>query len=349
MRIAVTHPTYWPEVRRGAERVAHDLAAGLAGRGHEVRIVTSHEAARSVAREDGVEVLRLRRPPDGRLRRRLYEAHLPAAALTWRELRSAADEVVIALQPADALAAIRAGRPTIWAAMGIPHRAWLTSRRGRLPIVERVVAEARALTALSGHAAHAFERWLGAEAAVIPPPVDTARFTPAGGRGRRPTIICAAAADEPRKRIDLLLAAFERVRADLPSAQLLLDGAPRRAPDGVAWRRLDGDELVRAYRRAWVSVLPSWGEAFGLVLAEAMACGTPVVGSNREGIPEVLDGNPAAGALFDGDDPEALAAALLDVLAREPDPQALHEHVRSRFSLDRTVTAYEELCAAVRA
>jgi glycosyltransferase involved in cell wall biosynthesis len=348
MRIAVSLPTYWPEVMRGAERYAHDVATGLAARGHRVRIVTSHRAAPTRTHEDGVEVVRLRRPPDGRLRRRLYEEHLPLAPLTWRELRSGDDEVVVAMQAPDALAAIQAGKQTVFAFHGIPHRAWLTSRRARLPIVERVVRGAAAITAPSRHAAEGFSRWLGVDAQAVYPPVDTRRFTPAGSRSRRPTIICAAAAEEPRKRVDLLLEAFQRVRRELPSAQLLLAGAPRAAPDGVAWRRFDEPQLVDAYRRAWVSVLPSWGEAFGLVLAEALACGTPAVGANRHGIPEVLAGNPAAGALFDGDRPEALAAALLDVLSRPHDPAACHAHVAERFSAERTVTAYEELCASLR-
>jgi hypothetical protein len=44
VRIALLHPTYWPEVRRGSERLAHDLATALANRGHEVTLLTSHDA-----------------------------------------------------------------------------------------------------------------------------------------------------------------------------------------------------------------------------------------------------------------------------------------------------------------
>jgi glycosyltransferase involved in cell wall biosynthesis len=60
------------------------------------------------------------------------------------------------------------------------------------------------------------------------------------------------------------------------------------------------------------------GEAFGLVLAEALACGTPGVGTDAGGIPEVLD-RPGIGNLFSGEE-EALARALLETieLARDP-------------------------------
>jgi glycosyltransferase involved in cell wall biosynthesis len=62
-----------------------------------------------------------------------------------------------------------------------------------------------------------------------------------------------------------------------------------------------------------VSALAAYDEAFGLVLAEALACGTPVVGRRDAGIPEVL-GDAPVGALFDGDDPSAVARALLEGL-----------------------------------
>jgi len=44
VRIALLHPTYWPEVRAGSERLVHDRATELAGGGHEITILTTHEA-----------------------------------------------------------------------------------------------------------------------------------------------------------------------------------------------------------------------------------------------------------------------------------------------------------------
>jgi glycosyltransferase involved in cell wall biosynthesis len=162
------------------------------------------------------------------------------------------------------------------------------------------------------------------------------------------------------KRVQLLLAAFELVRRERPQARLVLNRprdpafAARLFGDGV--ELLDAEsrspELVAAYREAWVCALPSLGEAFGLVLAEALACGTPAVGSNAGGIPEVLGGRDSVGRLFDGDEPAALAGALLEALEMAHDP-AVGAACRARaeeLSLDRFtdeyVALYEELIAA---
>jgi glycosyltransferase involved in cell wall biosynthesis len=98
-----------------------------------------------------------------------------------------------------------------------------------------------------------------------------------------------------------------------------------------------------------VSALPSWGEAFGLVLAEALACGTPVVGADREGIPEVLGGDDRVGRLFGGDDPAAVARALLEAIELAGDP-ATPVACRARaetFSAARCAERHEALYAGL--
>ena len=46
MKVALLTPVYWPEVRRGTERFARELADGLVARGHAPRIVTGHAGLR---------------------------------------------------------------------------------------------------------------------------------------------------------------------------------------------------------------------------------------------------------------------------------------------------------------
>jgi glycosyltransferase involved in cell wall biosynthesis len=68
------------------------------------------------------------------------------------------------------------------------------------------------------------------------------------------------------------------------------------------------------YRQADLFVLPSRRESFGLVLAEAMACGLPVVATTAGAIPEVVE-NAATGLLVPPDHSEAFAAAVVSLMS----------------------------------
>jgi glycosyltransferase involved in cell wall biosynthesis len=106
-------------------------------------------------------------------------------------------------------------------------------------------------------------------------------------------------------------------------------------------------------------VTPVWDEPYGLVVAEALACGTPVVAFARGGIPEVLhdptgqptdqpgDGSRSAvGRLVRPGDVPALAAAAREAV--QLDRRAVRRHARQQLSIDRMVTAYEQLYDRLR-
>lgn len=364
MEVALLHPYYWPEVRRGSERVVHDLAAGFAAEGHAATVLTTHAARRAATRvEDGVSVRRLGRRPE-----RLAAwtglpapaAHLPAA---WRALRAEAPDVAHALYVGEGLAALawarRAGRPVVFSAMGLPRPEGAVGRGRALAAARRVTRGVDAVVAISAAVAEGMERLLGVRARVIRPGVDLEAFAPGGRRAEEPTLYCAAALDDPRKQADVLLGAFARVRHQRPQTRLLLE---RPADPALAARLGDqaGVQLAPAarddatlrerYRAAWVSVLPSRAEAFGLVLAEGLACGTPGVGTREGGIPEVLD-DPGVGRLFAPGDEADLARALLEALDLAADPATparCRAHARAfdqRRCVAEHVALYRELGA----
>jgi glycosyltransferase involved in cell wall biosynthesis len=332
VRIALLHPTYWPEVRRGSERFAHDLGAGLAGRGHAVRLITSHRGRPTRSTEDGIEVVRTPRLPARRLQRRMYEDHLMHVPFTLACLRRGDDEVAHALFHTDAAAARRAGVPYVYSFMGVPHRRGLANRRGRVELVLRAIAGARATTVLSEAAARAMDRWLGVTPRVIHPGVDLDAFTPGGERAEQFTVVCPAALDAPHKRAALLFEAFALVRRERPGARLVVHArGPSPFVRGVEARDLDDHgALLAAYREAHVCALASEGEAFGLVLAEALACGTPAVAATGE----------VASHAFAGDTPEALARAILEAAGTG----AAECRARAeRFGLERCLDEHEAL------
>ena len=240
-RVALLTPTYWPEVRRGTERFAHELGVGLTQRGDDVTIVTSHKGRPATTTEDGLRVIRNWRPPDGRLRRRMFEDYLTHVPFAYLSLRRGDYDVANALFPSDGVAAARwsreTGKPAVLSYMGIPDRRGLVDRRWRIRITQDAIAGAQAVVALSKAAQDAFARWLGVQARQIYPPVDVETFTPGGQRAPEPTIICAGDLGEPRKRVPLLIEAFARVRRERPTARLLLD----RPRDPAVAARVVGD------------------------------------------------------------------------------------------------------------
>ena len=167
----------------------------------------------------------------------------------------------------------------------------------------------------------------------------------------------------PHKNLLRLVDAFAQAVGDRPG-RLVIRGwgrarhvlALRRRIDaaGIAgrvdWRPYaDDDELVDLYRGARALLLPSLYEGFGLTALEAMACGIPVIVSNRSALPEVV----GDAALFvDPEDPSAIAAAIRrlftdDTLAKAHSAKGLE---RARlFSWEKTARAVQSILHDVMA
>ncbi len=204
---------------------------------------------------------------------------------------------------------------------------------------------------------------------LIPGGADVERFTPAESRAdvRRAlglpegrTLLLSVRRLAPRMGLDNLIKAMPAIVAKRPNALLLIGGkGPERehlqqliTQNGLQNHiRLLGfiadEELAGYYQAADVFVLPTLAlEGFGLVTTEALACGTPVIGTPVGATPEILsqlDPRLIAG----GTGPAALAQAVLGFLegdwADALTPQCLHRFVRDHYTWERHADTVETL------
>jgi glycosyltransferase involved in cell wall biosynthesis len=108
---------------------------------------------------------------------------------------------------------------------------------------------------------------------------------------------------------------------------------------------LGARELAAEFGRASVFVFtPLWDEPFGLVAAEAMACGLPVAATDMGAVREVIG---PCGRYAPPDNPHALAAAMIEAAALPRGP--VRDEARARFGLNRMLDALEGLYGAARA
>lgn len=213
-----------------------------------------------------------------------------------------------------------------------PPIPWLESAIATAPATSTFVAVSRATSRAWAHVVPSTPIHNG---------VDTDTWTPGPGGG--PAVWTGRLVREkaPHLAIDAARAAgLPIVLAGPVSDEAYFEDeiSPRLAADAVHVGHLDHRALSRLLGRAAVAVVtPAWDEPYGLVAAEAMACGTPVAAYDRGALPEiVVDG---VGALAPAGDVAGLAAAI--GTARSCDRAAVRAHAVAHHSVERMVSAYE--------
>ena len=344
MRIAITHPYSWPEVRRGAERIVVETARSLSERGHDVTLITAG-AVSARTRQDGYQTIRLRRIFSSNPRHERFFA-LQILPLLVRGRY----EIVHAMMAWDGYSAVIArrwgGHRVVFDDMGIPYAFWADLPDGRAR--KLLVRRADVYGCMSQFALDVLRKDWGREGALIPGGVRVEQFPVALEREPVPTVLFSGAMSEERKGLPLLLEAVALLAGTVPDLQVWLSGpgdpsaflarAPEKARQ-VAKVLPIGEPQGQSerYRRAWTTALPAKSEAFGLVLVESLASGTPIVVVDDATPPSLV--TPATGAIAEPDNPESLADAIkrgLD-LARNPHTATSCRNFARQFDWDEAI------------
>jgi glycosyltransferase involved in cell wall biosynthesis len=324
------------------------------------------EALRALGEPEVAELTPSRREPGGLLRRVAYQGMAEAIYYPFWIGRQARQAGVDLVHHPRHLVPPELGLPCpsvvtvhdVLPLSGPEHFSQLILRRYRA-LARGAVRRARVVLTGSRHSAAQISEHLDVEPGkirVTPYGVEP-RFRPLPVKPDSPYVLCVGTF-EPRKNLAGAVRAFERVSTDFPDHRLVLVGgkgwrnaalerALEASPAPIERRgRVVDEELVRLYSGAACFLFPSLGEGFGFPVLEAMACGAPVVASDRTSLPELAG---EAAVLVDPEDEEALARALGAVLSSPQRRAELRERglERSRaFSwaecAQLTVEAYRE-------
>jgi glycosyltransferase involved in cell wall biosynthesis len=330
LHVAVVAPPWFsvpPSGYGGVENVCADLVDGLVGAGHDVTLIGAGDhgtrATRYVSTYD--------EPPSPRLGEPLPEVlHVARAAEVIAELDV---DVVHDHTLAGPLLARGRRVPTVVTAHGP-----VTGEPGRY---YRALGRTVDLVSISRNQRRSAPDlpWLG----TVYNAIDVETFPYRDHKddfllflGRLHPDKAAHVAIDAARRAGLPIVVAgkctEKVEIDYVRAKV----QPRMGPDVTIFGCADASQKRELLSRAAALVFPiQWEEPFGMVMIEAMACGTPVVTLRRGAAPEVVvDG--VTGVVCD--DPDQLADGVST--ARSLNPWACREHVRRTFSIATMVAGY---------
>jgi len=335
MRVGLVCPYTW-NVPGGVQQHVQDLAEALIDLGHQVSVISAADddvplPSYVVPAGGAVPV-----PYNGSVARLSFG--FKAASRVRRWVRDGDFDVLHVHEPAAPSLSLLA----CWVATGPIVATFHTANpRSRVmhaaePMLQSALEKISARIAVSEAARRTLVEHLGGDAVLIPNGVAVRRFAKAdplpGWPGDGGAIGFLGRLDEPRKGLAVLLRAFELIGPQRPGLRLLIAGpgdadevrervSPELRDRVVLLGRVSEEDKVQALHSVDVFCAPNTGgESFGIVLAEAMAAGAPIVASDIEAFRRVLRGG-LAGELFAAGDPAGLARAA-ERLLDDPDRRA---------------------------
>ncbi len=324
MRVGLVCPYSW-DVPGGVQEHIRDLAEALIDLGHEVSVISPADEDHAlpgyvVSAGHAIAV-----PYNGSVARLAFGPLSASRVRRW--VKEGNFDLLHVHEPAAPSLSLLA----CWVAdipiVATVHGATLRSRvlHAAEPMLRSALEKINGWIAVSEAARSTLVRHLGGDAVLIPNGVAISRYEKAeplpGWPGEGGAIGFLGRLDEPRKGLSVLLRAFETVGANRPGSRLLIAGpgdvvdvasrvTPALRDRVVLLGQVTESVKVQVYHSVDVFCAPNTGgESFGIVLAEAMAAGAPIVASDLDAFRRVLRGGKA-GELFDNGNPDDLAAAI---------------------------------------
>lgn len=329
MKIGIVCPYSW-DIPGGVQAHVRDLAEHLIGHGHDVSVLAPGDEDMPglppyvVVAGKAVPI-----PYNGSVAR--LQFGVVSAARVRRWLKDGDFDVVHVHEPAPPSLSLLTCMIHDGPLVATFHAATVKSRFLSMfdavlqPFLEKISGR----IAVSAAARQVVVEHLGGDAVLIPNGVDVAHYAgavPLDGYPRAGgTVGFIGRYDEPRKGMDVLVEAIEKLAPSRPDLRVLVAGRGdaddflRELPRSVAQRMdllgmVSEADKARMLRSVDVYCAPNTGqESFGIILLEAMSAGTPIVASDLDAFRRVLN-EGRAGRLFPVGDGGALATTLADVL-----------------------------------
>jgi phosphatidyl-myo-inositol alpha-mannosyltransferase len=334
VRIGIACPYSW-DVPGGVQQHIRGLAEALIDLGHEVSVIAPADEDRPLPPYVVPAGKAMPIPYNGSVARLAFGPLSANRVRRW--LRDGNFDVLHVHEPSVPSLSLLA----CWVAAGpivaTVHTAIRKSRvlLATMPVLRSALEKIDARIAVSEAARTTYVEHLGGDAVLIPNGVATHRYLHAepldGFPGQGGVIGFLGRIDEPRKGLAVLLKAFEELAPGRPGLRLLVAGPgaadeqrhqlpPQLRDRAVFLGEVNEEDKVRVLHSVDVFCSPNTGgESFGIVTAEAMAAGLPIVASDIQAFRQVLrDGR--AGELFavgDAGDLARAAARLLDNPGRQ--------------------------------
>jgi len=329
VRIGIVCPYSW-DIPGGVQAHVRDLAEALLDLGHVVSVLApGDDDTPDLPRYVVTAGRAVRIPYNGSVAR--LQFGLVSATRVRRWLRDGDFDVVHVHEPAPPSLSLLAcmihdGPLVATFHVALTKSRWLAMSDTLLqPFLEKLSGR----IAVSDAARKVIVEHLGADAVVIPNGVAVSHYTDARPLPGYPraggTVGFIGRYDEPRKGMDVLVPALEKLVPQRPGLRLLvagrgeaeefLAGVPRAVRERIdLMGQVSEHDKARMLKSVDVYCAPNTGqESFGVILLEAMAARTPIVASELEAFKRVLGGG-VAGQLFPIGDSAALARELARVL-----------------------------------